>query len=169
MKIIGTLLIILGLGLGIFLGIEGALLNYHYTNQIGNYWTLADRASTVSQKSDYIDQFVQALDKSGLHGSSDALFFYTPENNFDSNFQALQSLQSRLHDIKTMDESSFAYQTAIQQITAQEQGQAGDMLSVFQHCWTKVHYYYLWNEWVLFGLIILILGLIIVGITLISI
>ena len=159
----GVLLILAGIALAVFLIIQVCLLNYHYTNAIGNYWTLADRASTVSQKSDYIDQFVTALQNSGLQGSSDALFFSTPENSFDQNLKALQSLQSRLHDIKTMDESSFAYQTAIQQITAQEQGQASDMLAVFRGCWTKVHYYYLWNGWVFFGLFLSIVFLWIAG------
>lgn len=44
-----------------------------------------------------------------------------------------------------MDANSFQYNTAIQQITQQEQGEAIDMLSVFQGCWYKENYILLWG------------------------
>ena len=44
-----------------------------------------------------------------------------------------------------MNVQSFAYQTAIQQITQQEQGEAQYMLKVFQGSWMLIHYWYLWN------------------------
>jgi uncharacterized membrane protein len=46
-----------------------------------------------------------------------------------------------------MDVSSFEYQTAIQQITDQEQGGASPMLSVFEGIWWKTNYFLLW-DWV---------------------
>lgn len=162
-KIIGWLLVLLGV---IFTGVlifNFVWANYQYSSTIESNWNLADKASTISQKSDYIDKFVLALQNSGLQGQNDALIFFTPNNSFDQNFQAIQSLQSRLHEIKTMDESSFAYQTAIQQITAQEQGQADDMLAVFSGSWYKVHHYLLWNPWIVLGWIIIIIGTIIFG------
>lgn len=142
---IGTLIIIVGALVGISLGFQYLNSSYQYDKGIQSYWDIADKSSTITQKSDYIDKFVDALKASHLEGTNDALFLKTPNNSFNQNFQALLSLQDRLHQIKTMDESSLAYQTAIQQITAQEQGQADDMLSNFKSCWMKVNYYWLWN------------------------
>lgn len=110
-----------------------------------NHWTLADRASTIDYKSQQIDLFVEALEKQGLAGTNDALILKTPENSFDENFKTLKSLQTRLTEIKTMDPRSFEYQTAIQQITAQEQGEAKQMLDVLQGCWYKQHHFLIWG------------------------
>lgn len=165
MKSLGTILIIAAvamIGWSIYCFVHA---NYEYETQYANNWTLADRASTISQKSEYIDKFVDSLEKSGLQGQHDALMYFTPQNSFDENFKALKSLQSRLHEIKDLDQNSFAYQTAIQQITAQEQGEATDMLSVLRGSWYKVHHYWLWNGWLgfLYGVIVFILGAIGIG------
>ena len=132
--------------------------NAEWENEIGANWTLADKSSTIAEKSDYINKFVEALEKANLQGTNDALFFPTPDNNFDKNLQALKTLQARLETIKTMKQDSFEYQTAIQQITAQEQGEAQNMLSVLEGSWYKVNHYFLWNNLIiLFGIITLIL------------
>lgn len=167
-KSIGVILVLAALGLTSFFIFEIVKSNYEYENNYSSYWSLSDKASTISQKSDYIDKFVTSLDGSGLHGTNDALIWKTNNNAFDTNFQALESLQSRLHEIKGMDESSFAYQTAIQQITAQEQGQADDMLGVFEGCWLKVHYYWLWNGWLVLLEFLTITGLAFIGIGVIA-
>lgn len=160
MKIIGTILIVLGviaLG-GLFA--DSVYSNYQYSNGYSSYWDLSDKASSIAQKSVYLDKFVSALQGSGLQGCSDSLYFPTPTNSFDQNFIALLSLQGRMHDIVGMDPNSFQYQSAMEQITGQEQGQASDMLTVFEDCWMKVHHYWLWNDWLsgvwLLGPIILI-------------
>jgi len=146
-QIIGSVLMFLALAVIVFLVIMGINANWQYENNYSAFWNLADKASTISQKSDYIDKFVSALEGSNLQGQNANLIWQTNNTSFDQNMSALKSLQSRLHEIKTMDESSFAYQTAIQQITAQEQGQAQDMLDVFETCFWKVHYPYLYNIW----------------------
>jgi len=140
---------------------SGVKANYEWDTQYGSLWSLSVKASTIEQKSEYIDKFVDALDKSGLQGTNDALMYYTPDNSFDSNIQALKSLQGRLHDISKMDETSFAYQTAIQQITAQEQDDNNQVIGVVEGSWWKVHHYYLWNDFIILGLIA---GLILLGI-----
>lgn len=165
---IGTLFIIAAVALGVFLGYQFIYSSYQYNNEVKSYWDIADKTSTISQKSDYIDKFVDALKASHLEGTNDALFLKTPNTSFNQNFQALLSLQDRLHQIKTMDETSLAYQTAIQQITAQEQGQADDMLGTFHGCWMKVHYYWLWNPilgliYFLAPIILIIFGVAIIG------
>jgi hypothetical protein len=52
-----------------------------------------------------------------------------------------------LDEIQKMNVASFEYQTAIQQITAQEQGEAQAMLEVFSGIWWKNNYIFLW-EWI---------------------
>jgi len=67
-----------------------------------------------------------------------------------------------------MDINSFAYQTAIKQITEQEQGEADKMLAVLEGCWLKVNHYWLWNmlfavSYSLFLVIIGIIGIFIIN------
>jgi hypothetical protein len=79
---------------------------------------------------------------------------------------ALKSLQGRMHQIQSMDEQSFAYQTAIQQITAQEQGEAAHLTDTFEGCWYLRNYSALWQwhdllvwlgivVWVVFSIVII--------------
>jgi hypothetical protein len=127
------------------------------------YWSLSDKASTLDQKSAYLDQYV-----SGIEGQTfapnNATIFPTANTAFAQNLIALKSLQGRMHQIKGMDESSFAYQTAIQQITAQEQGEAQALTSTLEGCWMLQHHPMLWG-WhlglLLASLIFLIIGAII--------
>jgi hypothetical protein len=138
-------LFVLGLALVGFLVVMNIIASYQYNKQIYSYWSLADKTSTLSAKSQYIDQMVTALTQAHLDGRYDAIVLKTPDNSFDKNFGALKTLQLRLHDIQSIDPNSFAYQQAINQITAQEQGQAQDMLANFSDVWTLVHYPYLWG------------------------
>lgn len=119
---------------------------FKYKQQVGSYWSLADKSSSIEKKSEYIDKFVGAIEKQNL-GGHNAIFLETPDNSFEQNLEALKTLQQRLHEIKGMDVTSFQYQTAIQQITEQEQGEANEMLSVLEGVWTKENYFLLWN-WV---------------------
>jgi len=151
LKTIGAILIrvsILGL---IFFFVSIFYADYRWEKEIGNYWSLADKSSTLDAKSDYIDKFVEALEKAKL-AEYNAIFFKTPNNNVRKNIEALKTLQARLHEIKSMDINSFAYQTAIEQITAQEQGEADKMLEVIEGGWVLANYPYVWS-W--FGLLIL--------------
>jgi hypothetical protein len=123
------------------------IANYEYSKNYKSYWNLADKASTIPQKSIYVDQFVQRLETSGLNGKYDAIFLETPDNSFDKNLEALKTLQTRLQEIQLMDPKSFEYNTAISQITAQEQGEANAMLSVFKGVWFKSNHIMIW-DWV---------------------
>lgn len=121
---------------------------YEYERIVFSFWTLADRQSTIAAKGVYMDKFVEALKAQHLDGTYNAIIYPTPDNAFDTNYAALLTLQARLHDIEKMDVTSFQYQTAIQQITAQEQGEAKPMLDVFEGCWWKARYsIFLW-DWV---------------------
>lgn len=141
--------------------------NYHYERDYESYWNLAEKASTIQQKAVYINKFVTGFKNKGFEGDHNAVFFKTPNNSFDKNLEALQSLKIRLDEIQKMNVASFEYQTAIQQITAQEQGEAQAMLEVFYGIWWKNNYIFLW-DWiavveVFFCIFLIAVGLIKVG------
>lgn len=163
MKTIGIILVVSGI---LFATTRGAFHYYvskQYTNEIGSKWELSDRASTIVQKAEYLDKFICALEKNNLNGVHNTIFYPNDENDFTENMRAIKSLQKRLHDIETMDENSFAYQTAMQQITAQEQGEAHNILNVLQGCWEKQNYYTTWNDFIVCGFLILQILMIGVG------
>lgn len=163
MKKLGILLTLIGSML-IILSIAGGIMgSYQYENEIKSYWELADKSSTVIKKAENIDKFVEALENSGLKGKYNAVFLTTPNNSFDLNFEALKTLQQRLHEIKDMDVTSFEYQIAIQQITGQEQGEANEMISVFKGIWWKENHFLLWN-WVAWVQCLVCIGIVITGI-----
>jgi predicted RND superfamily exporter protein len=147
MKKFGKFITTVGVIWIIILSITGIFGKYDYENDYLSYWHLADKSSTIPKKAEYIDKFVTVLEKSNMEGEYNALILKTPNNSFDSNMEALKSLQSRLQEVQGMDVTSFQYQTAIQQITEQEQGEAGDMLKVFHGIWWKTHHFLLW-DWV---------------------
>lgn len=162
MRTAGVVLLILGLVLLIGSIYNGIMGHYQYERDFASYWSLAEKASTLAQKQQYIDEFVKALDNSKYKGSYNAIILKTPDNSFDRNFEALKSLQLRLHEIQKMDVTSFQYQTAIQQITAQEQGEASAMLDVFSGVWWLENHPWLW-DWLLIITIITILFTIVLG------
>ncbi|MFA5743184.1 MAG: hypothetical protein WC921_04350 [Candidatus Paceibacterota bacterium] len=159
---VGLLMLFFGILFLGFLIFQGAMGFYLYDKIIYSNWSLAEKASTISQKSEYIDKFSSALENSDLDNRYNTLFFPTPDNSFDENFKALTSLQDRLHGIKGLEENTPAYQIAMQQITEQ-QSQAGRMLSVFSGSWWQSNYYYLWNTYITTILITLSSMLIIFG------
>lgn len=150
MKVSGVVAVafsLVAIAWGVGLGCAGVSADYEFDRTILADWSLADRSSTIKDKAAHMDAFVAALDKSGLAGSHDAIIYPTPQNAFDTNFVALKTLQTRLHEIEGMDVKSFEYQTAIQQITAQEIGEARSMIHTFYGCWLKERHLLLWG-WV---------------------
>jgi len=147
MKTLGKLLLITSTFIIITWVIGIILAIYKYDNKCESYWQLATKASSIPQKSTYVDKYVASLESCNLHGKYNAIFLETPDNSFDENFKALQSLQTRLHEIQAIDVSSFEYQTAIQQITAQEQDGADQMIDVFATIWLKDYNILLW-DWI---------------------
>lgn len=127
------------------LGIAEFQADYQYDKTVGSYWDLSEKASTLQQKSAYLDQYVAAVAQPGQFAACDATIFQTPTNCFEQNMVALKSLQGRMHQIQGMDETSFAYQTAIQQITGQEQGEGQGVTDVFRGCWYLENKYLLWS------------------------
>lgn len=168
MKILGTFLIVIGLGTAVAWIWTGLYAGYEWDNQVLSNWTLSDKSSTLEAKSGYMDKFVQALQSSNL-ADNDALIYKTADNNCANNITAVSTLRDRLNQIKGMDESSFQYQQAIQQITAQEQGESDKLIGTLNGCWMKTHHYILWNGW--FDVIgfLVVIGSILLGGILLSI
>ena len=161
---INSVVFLFALLFGIGWGIAEFQADNEYSNFAGSYWELSDKASTLTQKATYLDQYVAALEAPGKFAPNNATIYRTPNNSFDQNMVALKSLQGRMHQIQGMDESSFAYQTAIQQITQQEQGEAHGLTSTFEGCWYLQNHYFLWGwhdgiVWTLIGLLLLGTGL----------
>ncbi len=151
-KIISVILLIASVGLFFYLLINMIRINYNFEKDIFCYWELADRSSTIKAKCDYIDKFVKAIEANKF-SDYDAIWMKTPENSFQYNFEALKTLRDRLYQIKDMKENSFEYQTAIQQITSQEQGEACSMLNVIDGCYIKEKSIINWN-WIMFIVIL---------------
>lgn len=156
---IGTIIGICLLMIGGYI-IADVCAHYEFERDIHSYWSLADKASSIEKKSEYLDQFVDALEKSRL-AANDAVFFTTPDNSRDKNLEVLHSLQDRLHEIKQMDVSSLEYQQAMAQITAQEQGEAHHMLWTLEGCWYLSNHPMLWGWIEASALILFVLALVV--------
>lgn len=163
MKKFGIFLTIIGIILLTGIISSSIIACYQYEKQFQSYWDLADKSATIEEKSHYIDIFVENYKKADLAGYHNAIIFKTPNNSFDKNFRALQSLQSRLQEIKIMDVKSFEYQTAIQQITQQEQGEAYQVLYQLSGAWYIKHYFFIWN-WMGVVSVVITITILLIGI-----
>ena len=126
---------------------QKVVANYQFEKAYLYAWNLADKSSTIEAKAGYISQFVEKLENGKTDFSANnAVWLKTPDNSFEMNLTALKTLNSRLHEIMKMDVKSFEYQTAIQQITAQEQGEATNLIDTIKGCWVKENHPIVW-EW----------------------
>lgn len=146
MKLTGIVLVIIcSLGL-IWSTVAEVLADYEFENQLGSYWSLSVKASTLDGKAQYLNQFVKAIEDAKLSGHN-AVWLKTPDNDIEQNMVTLKTLQTRMNEIKGMDVTSFAYQQAIQQITAQEQDEATKLLGVISGVWYLNRHPLIW-EWI---------------------
>lgn len=159
---IGMYMIIFGVVLSIVRGALHYEASYNYEKLVGNNWILSNRASNITQKADYLNKFVTALDSQHLQGLNTGLYMKTPEGDFNENLKAIKSLQTRLNDCYQMNDTSFAYQTAMGQIE-QEQGGATHILDNLEQCWVRTNYPSLWNPWIFWLCVSLEVGLCVGG------
>ena len=123
------------------------MAKYRFERDYLSKWELADKSSTIEAKAIYIGQFVGAIESNVTDFSEyNVLYLKTANNSFAQNLAALKTLNVRLQEIMKMDIKSFEYQTAIQQITQQEQGEAQGLLDTIYGCWVKEKYPVAW-EW----------------------
>ena len=155
---IGIVLLSLALLMSVIVIVILIQAEYSFNTNFKSYWELSDRSSTLSAKEQYINQFVDALQKNrDKFEDYDAVFLKTPQNSFDNNLKAVITLRDRLKDIQQMNETSFEYQTAIQQITAQEQGEADAMMSDIQGCYFLKSYPFIWDWFMIIELLIVVI------------
>lgn len=127
-----------------------AIGSWRFEKDYLQHWNLADKSSTLEAKQKFVQTFVASLEFGFMEGefsTHNALFLKTPNNEFQANLEAVRTLAKRLDEIQDMDPNSFEYNTAIQQITAQEQGEAERLLSVFKGCYFLHNYIICW-EWI---------------------
>lgn len=142
------------LGIGVS-GYQKVISSYEYEDKYSYAWELADKSSTLSEKYKYINEFVLNIENNKSEfADNSALNLKTKESSFEFNLLALKSLQIRLSEISQMNVSSFEYQTAMQQITGQEQGEAKAMLAVLKDCYLKANHFiaYSWIFGITMGL-----------------
>ena len=119
---------------------------YVLSREAFSHWDLADKSSTIEAKRKHIGAFVQAIEsRRSQFASHNAVWLKTDANSFETNLTALKTLQGRLEEIQGMNPSSFEYNTAIQQITSQEQGEAGEMLQTIGGCFLLESYPLAWG------------------------
>lgn len=144
----------------IMMGIQirsGVICSYEFEKNYLQEWQLADKSSTIVAKQQHISEFVKRLE-SGLAKTNDeevvmvskfapydAIWLKTSNNSFKSNLIALKTLSTRLNEISTMNPNSFEYNTAISQITSQEQGEAKEMIAIFEGCYALANYKLVWG------------------------
>jgi hypothetical protein len=115
--------------------------SYNYTAKYESKWNLAEKSSTIAAKQQHIAAFVTAIrNNPSDFASHDAIWLRTDDNSFQKNMEALETLKTRLDEISQLNPNSFEYNTAIQQITAQEQGEASAMLNVINGCYYRANY-----------------------------
>jgi hypothetical protein len=170
---IGILIVIAALVIGGCQIRSQIISSYRQEKQYGQFWSLADKSSTIPAKQKYLRQYVDALRggyQNGQFASYDAVWLQTPNNSFEANLHAVETLADRLDQIQSMDITSFQYNTAIEQITKQEQGEASSMLHVFSGCYELSNYPIIWGwiggitcgAWIVFlivGIVTTIIGL----------
>lgn len=150
MKTCKNIALIIGLLMAVIMIRAEVLSRYRFNKTYMQLWELADRSSTIPAKQKYVAEFVAALSAGNTNGdfaANDAVWLKTPANSFASNLEALKTLASRLDEIQKMSPTSFEYNTAIHQITQQEQGEAGAMLTVFRGCYVLAGYPVVW-DWI---------------------
>lgn len=165
-KILGLTITIIGVLLFIYLIGTVVYASYKYERDILYNWNLADKSSTLDAKSDYMNKFIIALESQDF-SEYNAIFLKTPDNYVQNNINAVKTLRDRLNEIKGLDPNSFEYQTAIQQITAQEQGEAYEMMSIIRGGWILKNYPLIW-DWIsalvtLFSLVLIMGGILLIA------
>jgi hypothetical protein len=119
---------------------------YQFEKDYGFAWNLAYKSSTIEAKAGYIAQFIGLMESNKTDFSAhNAKWMTTPDNSFEMNLAALKTLNSRLQEVMKMDVKSFEYQTAIQQITQQEQGEADQLIGAIYGCWLKEKHPVVWT------------------------
>lgn len=143
-KRIAKFLIILSILLCI-IQIRGCISVHNlYDKNAFGYWKLAERNLSLIEKSNYVDEFIDALIVL-KHSDYNAIIYKTPNVKFEDNIRILKSLKYRLDLIKFMDFRAFVCHDTIRQITMQEWNSTREILYIFKGCFILENCWYAWN------------------------
>jgi hypothetical protein len=109
------LLFIVPIGYAIILTVVQISNNLQFDREAGGYCKLSYSASDITTKINYYDECVAALHNMHLQGYA-AWFLTKPNNDIVQLYTVADSLQVRMHNLQTMNQSSFEYQTGLQQV-----------------------------------------------------
>lgn len=145
MKSPGIMMVLTALFFVVVQVIKEVQVGYRFERDYYSQWELSDRASTIKAKREKLTIFLDSLSKSKEFADHNAVWLKTDANSFENNLAALRTLVVRLEEIQNMPTDSFQYNTAIQQITAQEQGEAKAMMAVFSGCYALENFPTTWS------------------------
>lgn len=105
--------------------VNGAYVSYivslQYEREIGQYFDYADSASDAKTKSIYFGQYINALKEHGLDKGTNSVYNKEqPAADLSKKFTVATSLQNRIVELSTLDETDTAYQLGMTQINDNE-------------------------------------------------
>lgn len=119
----GSLLVILSMLFVLYMAaglVSSVFIGYNFDREIGQWFELSDKASTIDKKLDYLQKFDDAVQKFDLTEGQSTIFFPTKETSLEENYAVLLTLKKRLNETANLSASSQEYQWAIRQITEDE-------------------------------------------------
>jgi len=136
----------------------GIYLSYGYDVKMGQYIRLADDASTAEAKLGYLQKYQEAVEQNIVRNQ--ARFIFQKERlTRDRQLSILSTLKVRLQDAANMNQSSFEYQTAMNQITGQEFNHAlGELSRIISDCWLRqsaLAVFGLWFAWIPLAVVVI--------------
>jgi len=123
-KLIGVFMIAIAIGMvvGVFLDWYNA--NLTFSRKVGDFFELADQASSAHQKLTYFNEFTAAMESEHLTNGETALFFPRPRNDLANLWNITLSLQASLQNLDRTCQlngtTSFACSNSLQEISITE-------------------------------------------------
>lgn len=141
MRQLGIFIFLFGLILSVGRSVHyGVYINNEYEEFISE-WIIADRVSTLNAKQEHVSNFIIELENSNLRNTEANWLANNNTTQFETNLNALKSLNKRLLEIKDMPVNSTEYQFAINQITQQEINIKNDAVNNIKQCWMRKNHY----------------------------
>jgi hypothetical protein len=137
-----ALLIVLVVGLVVLAPINRLYKNYVFDKEMGSYCDLAYSSSDIHTKIDYFDRCVLLINKENFSGHV-AWWFKKPNNHVGELNVVTNSLQLRMHNLKSMEKDSFEYQKGLEQVEEEMEYFQNNTLRLFsraycfRNTWTK--------------------------------
>lgn len=127
--------------------------SYFYKVKIGQYLSLSDDASTATKKLEYVNEYVDAINKQ--IDKDDARFIFKQERlTKTAQLVILSTLKQRLEETTRMNPESFEYQQAMAQISGQEYDHTLDSIdNIIHSCWFRQNMFVvfiLWFGWAVY-------------------